>query len=288
MKDRTRSGMVVALVLAALPVAWAQVPTMPPSRGSAESIAQLAAKPTPRTASGVPDLNGAWDHLGGIEFVRPQILPDGSVCVVGCAPPAAAAESSGEPSPASYTRTFPNYKPEFQARVAEWSENQVQLDTALRCHPPGVPRLGPPWKIVQSSREVVFFYDDPTGGHYRIVPIDGRPHREGLPPSHLGDAVGRFEGDTLVVETVNFNEETWLTDNGAFHTKDLRVVERLRRVGDTIEFQAIAHDQAVLVEPWLERAQTIWLTDQELEEPVRCVERDLDLIDDGSHHDNPR
>ena len=156
------------------------------------------------------------------------------------------------------------------------------------CEPPGVPRLGPPRKIVQTAGEVVFFYEDVTGGHYRLIPIDGRRHRENLPASYLGDAVGHFDGDTLVVETVNFNDQTWLIDNGAFHTRDLRVVERLRRIGDTIEYQAVAHDPAVLAEPWVERTQRLWLTDMELEEPVRCLDRDLDLIIDGSHHDNLR
>ena len=98
---------------------------------------------------------------------------------------------------------------------------QVELDTVLRCYPPGVPRIGPPAKIVQTANEVVFLYDDYNGSFFRVIPTDGRPRRQGLTPSYLGNAVGSFEGDTLVVETVNFTDETWLTDNGAFHTKDL-------------------------------------------------------------------
>ena len=141
---------------------------------------------------------------------------------------------------------------------------------------------------MQTDREVVFFYEDITGGHFRIIPVDGRGHREDLPASYLGDAVGRFEDDTLVVETVNFNDETWLIDNGAFHTRALRVVERLRRVGDTVEYEAVAHDPEVLVEPWVERTQVLWLSDYELEEPIRCVDRDMDLIADDSYHDNLR
>jgi hypothetical protein len=66
------------------------------------------------------------------------------------------------------------------------------------------------------------------------------------------------------------------------------VIERLRRVGDTIEYQAIADDPAVLAEPWAAPTRVIWLTDQELEESPRCEDRDMDLIKDGSHHDNPR
>jgi hypothetical protein len=267
---------------------------------TADRLAELAKKATPHLADGKSDLNGTWDHLGGIEFVRPQNLDNGSVCVVGC-PPAAPAGAGGTgartggaggraggPPAAPPAPNFPKYKQEFLAKVKDLSERQVEVDTALQCQPPGVPRIGPPAKIVQTAREVLFLYDDVNGSFFRIIPTDGRAHRKDLPASYLGDAIGRYEGDTLVVETVNFNEETWLSDNGAFHSKDLKVVERLRRVGDTIQYEATAHDPAVLVEPWKERTQTLWLTDREIEESPRCEDRDLDLIKDGSHHDNPR
>ena len=119
-------------------------------------------------------------------------------------------------------------------------------------------------------------------------PTDGRPHRKDVPASYLGDAIGRIEGDTLIVETVGFNEDTWLTDNGAFHTKDLKVTERFRRVGDTIEWRATVHDPSILAEPWSVRPQVMWITDIEIEEPARCEDRDVKHIIDGSHHDNPR
>lgn len=268
----------------------AQAPRMTPDR-----LATLAATPTPKLPDGRPDLNGTWDRLGGIEFVRPQSLANGSICVLGCpspagAPPAgrgAAARGGGAPAPPPQAN-FPKYKPEFLAKVKDFSDRQTQTDTSLRCQPIGVPRIGPPGKIVQNAREVVFLYDDINGSFFRIIPTDGRPHRKGLPSSYLGDAIGRWESDTLVVETENFNDETWLTDNGAFHTTALKVTERLRRVGDTIEYQAVAEDPAVLAEPWVTRPRTIWLTDQELEESPRCEDRDMNLITDGSHHDNPR
>jgi hypothetical protein len=259
-----------------------------------DRLAELAKKPTPKLADGKSDLNGTWDHLGGIEFVRPQSLEGGSVCVVGCPPAAAAPRGGGAgaraggPPTAPPAPNFPKYRPEFLAKVKDLSERQVDVDTALQCQPPGVPRIGPPAKIVQTAREVIFLYDDISGSFFRIIPTNGRGHRNGLPSSYLGDSIGRYEGDTLVVETVNFNEETWLTDNGAFHTKDLKVIERLRRIGDTIQYEAVAQDPAVLVEPWKERTQTLWLTDREIEESPRCEDRDLDLIQDGSHHDNPR
>ena len=183
---------------------------------------------------------------------------------------------------------FPKYKPEFLAKVKQLSEEQVKHDTVLQCQPPGVPRIGAPGKIVQNDREVVFLYDDVNGSFFRIIPIDGRPHRKGLPASYLGDAIGRIEGDTLIVDTQNFNAETWLTDNGAFHTANLKVTERFRRRGDTIEYSAVVQDPSVLVEPWSPKPQVMWITDQELEESPRCDDRDLEHIVDGSHHDNPR
>ena len=281
--------LLASLTCAAVVPLAAQGPRMTPDR-----LAEMAKKATPKLADGKSDLNGTWDHLGGIEFVRPQSLDGGSVCVVGC-PPAAAAPrgggagaSAGGPPATAPAPNFPKYKSEFLAKVKDLSERQVDVDTALQCQPPGVPRIGPPAKIVQTAREVIFLYDDISGSFFRIIPTNGKGHRKDLPSSYLGDSIGRYEGDTLVVETINFNEETWLTDNGAFHTKDLKVIERLRRVGDTIQYEAVAQDPAVLVEPWKERTQTLWLTDREIEESPRCEDRDLDLIQDGSHHANPR
>ena len=248
-------------------------------------LVSCSAKPPDQPASR-PDLNGTWGRavVFALDFVRPETLPDGSICVTGCAPQQESAAPEADPP----MPDFPKYKPEFQAKVADLAARQVEMDTVLRCYSPGVPRIGPPSKIVQTANEVVFLYDDYNGGFFRVIPTDGRPHRQGLSPGYLGDAVGSFEGDTLVVETVNFTDDTWLTDNGAFHTKDLKVVERLRRVGDTIEYQAVAHDPAVLVEPWAMRPRVLTRSTVELEESPRCEERDLEHMVDGSSHENPR
>jgi hypothetical protein len=233
-----------------------------------------------------PDLNGTWGRatVFGLDFIKPETLPDGSVCVGGCAPDQAEPTDDAQDTPLD----FPKYKPEFLAKVDDLTARQVELDTVLRCYPPGVPRIGPPAKILQTASEIVFLYDDYNGHFFRVIPIDGRPHRPGLAPSYLGDAVGRFEQDTLVVETVNFTDETWLTDNGAFHTRNLKVVERLRRVGDTIEYQATAHDPEVLIEPWAMRARSLSRSPVELEESPRCEERDLEHMVEGLYHENPR
>jgi hypothetical protein len=237
----------------------------------------------PRAADGHPDLSGTWDNGAGIDFVRPHQDGD-SVCVVGCASGAPPPRPAGVP-PAP---NVPKYRPEFAARVADLSARQVDEDPVLRCMPPGVPRIGPPDKIVQRVGEVIFLYEDVSGNFFRIVPTDGRAHAEGNEPSFLGDAVGHWEGDTLVVETTNFNGQAWLTDNGAFHTSDLRVVERLRRIADRLEWTATAHDPAVLAEPWQLNPRVAQLTDLEIVESPPCIDRSLEHMMDDSHHTNPR
>jgi hypothetical protein len=271
----------------------------PPSAQAPANGGQDAAAPAPRLADGHPDLNGTWipERNGRRSALK---LPDGSVCVTNCGeflPPAAPAARGGAPpgpgrggagAAAAPQRNFPTYKPEYLAKVKTLNDNQVKMDTALQCQPPGVPRIGPPQKIIQTAKEVVFLYDDMNGPFFRIVPTDGRAHRPAAWTGYLGDAIGKWEGDTLVVETTNFNEETWLIDNGAFHTKDLRVVERLRRTGDKLEYRVTSYDPAVLVEPWEGRVRNLQLTNVEIDEPVRCEDRDLSHVVNGAHHDNVR
>ena len=251
---------------------------------------------------GRPDLNGTWvpEGAGRGQAVK---LPDGSVCVTNCAgllPPApAAAGRGGAGGPAAPGRggapgaaaapDFPKYKPEYLAKVKELNDNQVKLDTVLQCQPPGVPRIGPPGQRSSRPPEKWCFCTTTGTVHFSVIPIDGQTHRPATAwRSYLGDAVGKWEDDTLVVETINFNDETWLIDNGAFHTKDLRVVERLRRTGDKLEYRVTSYDPAVLAEPWEGRVRNLQITDQEIDEPVRCEDRDLAHMVDNSHHGNAR
>ena len=270
--------MAVALAIASLPD---QSIAAEAARSSAGSSTQL-----PRLPDGRPDFNGSWDNGSGYDFIKPQTSEDGSICISGCTP-APAAASGGAPAP-RMAPDRPKYKPEYLAKVKELEERQVEFDPVLRCKSPGLPRIGPPDKIVQRSSEVVFLYDDVSGSFWRIIPTDGRPHRDDVDESYLGNAVGRWEGDALVVETIGFNEDTWLTDDGAFHTRNLRVVERLTRDGNTMQWQATAYDPEVLAEPWVLRPRKMTLMAAELQEPVPCVEQDLKHIVDGTHHDNPR
>lgn len=252
---------------------------------AAAGLAFGAGQETPRLPSGRPDFNGTWDNGGGIDFLMPRTLPDGSVCISNCPPlPEGEQVRRGPPPPPDR----PKYKPEFHAKVEELTRRQVELDGVLHCRPPGVPRIGPPDKIVQTDREVVFLYEDVSGPFFRIVPLDGRSHRGDTSESWLGDAVGHWEGDTLVVVTTNFNDETWLTDNGAFHTNKLKVTERLRRTGNTVEWQATVEDPEVLAEPWVMRPRLMVLADVEMAEPAPCFEQDMQHMVDDSYHSNPR
>ena len=280
MKDYLILNVIAAAAIVAtlsLPAATAQTQTV----ASTDD-----ATTTPRTADGVPDLNGSWENGAGIPWLRPQQL-GASICLVGCEelpqpPPLAGAGDEHPPS------DRPRYKPEYMAKVSDLNARQVEADPVLRCENPGLPRIGPPDKIVQIPGQVVFLYDDVNGNFFRVIPTDGRGHRTDVEATYLGDATGYWEGNTLVVETVNFNDEAWLTDDGSFHTTDLRVVERLIRTDDTLQWQATAYDPAILAEPWEIRPRTTMLTDVEIFEAPRCIDRDLPLMQDGTSHDNPR
>ena len=246
-------------------------------------------KPVPRLSDGHPDLNGVWDNGSGIDFVQPQKSSDGSVCIAGCKPVAATPPPPPPPPSgrAAAAPSFPHYRPELLAKVKDLDKRQVESDPVLRCKSPGLPRIGPPDKIVQMPSQVVFLYDDVSGAFWRIIPTDGRSHRSDVDPSYLGDSVGHWEGDTLVVDVNQFNDDSWLTDNGAFHSTDLHVVERLHRVGDVLEYEAISEDPKVLAEPW-KKTRLAKLTHDELAEPAPCVDQDLKHLVDDSHHPNPR
>jgi hypothetical protein len=252
---------------------------------------------TPRLPDGKPDLNGTWDNGGGIDFLKPQQLANGSVCVTGCppapAPVPARAPSAAPVAPAAAPAARPapdkpRYLPQFAARVEDLRKRQQKEDPVLRCQPPGVPRIGPPDKIVQTAREVVFLYEDVSGPFFRIVPLRSNVKRADDSESYLGDAHGRWEGDTLVVETSNFNELTWLTDDGAFHSPKLKVTEWLTRRGNEIEYRSKVEDPTVLAEPWSPRPRRMVLTDVEMAEPAPCVEQDMSQMVDETFHANPR
>jgi hypothetical protein len=179
----------------------------------------------------------------------------------------------------------PQYKPELLAKVKELSDKQGVLDPAFYCKPQGVPRMGAPTQIVQTPGQVVFLY----GGSnlFRVIPIDGRPHRADADPSYMGDSIGHVEGDTLVVDVTNFNDDTWLGSDGYFHSEKMHVVERLTKKGDVITYQATVEDPLVLATPWVMNARDLKRStsqaDALLEAPP-CVEHDAPHIVTLDHH----
>jgi hypothetical protein len=102
-------------------------------------------------------------------------------------------------------------------------------------------------QIVQSAHHVVILHEYP--GTFRIIPTDGSPHQADPDPTWMGDSVGRWEGDTLVVDTIGFNDKTEI--NGYRHTDAMHLVERFSRPRfDVVQYEAIIEDPNVFAAPW--------------------------------------
>jgi hypothetical protein len=178
----------------------------------------------------------------------------------------------------------PSYKPAYQARVKELSDHESKLDPVFYCGKPGVPRIGPPRKIVQLRNETIFFYEDISGDPYRIIPTDGRPHRPNANPSHYGDSVGKWEGNVFVVDVRNFVEDTWIGEDGYLHSPEMRVIERFWKDGENLVWQATVEDPAVLTTPWVMPPRVIKASTEPLEESPKCVETDGPKLLNNDHH----
>jgi hypothetical protein len=239
-----------------------------------------ASKPTPRTADGHPDLNGVWHHYfmqGGYTPLKPGESAAFSFAIAGPGVKELTA-----------THTLPEYRPEYAAKVKAADDQQEKIDPTLHCMAPGVPRLGPPNQIVQTPGQIVFLYTDLNGEFFRVVPTDGRPHRTDAEESYNGDSIGRWDGDTLVVDTNNFVDDTWIEENGLLHSNKMHVTERLTRKGDTIRYEVVVDDPVMLSKPWVMDPRTVILQDDVLEEAPPCIEKDASHLTDLSHHTNAR
>lgn len=240
-----------------------------------------AAKPTPHLADGHPDLNGVWHHFFG-NLVQKVGDNSFSLSFGGGGKP------GGPPPPRPKNDPLPEYKAQYLAKVKYLNDNQVKEDHELHCMNPGVPRLGPPQQIVQTAKQVIFLYADSTGNQWRVISLEGRHSTDpDTESSDNGDSVAHWDGDTLVVDVTRLNDDNWLADNGLFHSKKLHVIERLRRVGDTIRYQMTAEDPEVLVKPWtISRVLTLQM--DTLEAAAACVDNDAGHYVNSEHHDNAR
>jgi hypothetical protein len=122
-----------------------------------------------------------------------------------------------------------------------------------------------------------------------VIPTDGRAHTPlaDLDGTWKGESIGRWEGGTLVVDTIGFNDTSWLDYPGYFHTENMHVIERLHRDGDKLTWQATVEDPDVLLKPWVMSPHVQKLNPDPkamLPETLPCVERDQSHLVTKEHH----
>lgn len=219
--------------------------------------------PTPRLANGHPDLNGWWGGGGG-GFAGGRTLADltdekGNVYLQlnARSQGSALGTTSGqlaenfERDSGVAQRADPNkpiYKPEFWEKVQALDINGNHEDPTFRCGPPGVPRMGFPNKIVMNPSEVVLLYD--AGNTFRWIPIN-KPHNAERDATYKGDSVAKWDGDTLVVDTTNFNGRVAYSREIPYLSDALHTVERFTVVDDnTIDYEVTIDDPQLFTGPW--------------------------------------
>ena len=216
------------------------------------AVATPPAGPAPKLSDGHPDLSGVWWGGADVGAARGRGARGGGRGGAGGA--------RGTPPP-----TFMSlYKPEFAAKTKQLGDKD---DPTLRCVPTAFGTLnvslwdvGAVGQIVASPKMVVMLTETFHG--FRVIPTDGRAHRDDAPPAYRGDSVGRWDGDTFVVDTRNFTDNTWMSAEGRVspHSDQLHIVERYRRVdANTLEIEATVEDPEVLTGPWTAPKQTLVL-----------------------------
>ncbi len=254
-----RSVYVSAAVLTVAALAQTPAPLAQTNAGS-------AAVATPRTPDGKPDLSGMWIAGAGGGGRAYEVDERGNIVDTfpsrRCSPTQVkCSEYTNQSYDGEFTgRMNPNrplYKPEHWDRVQYLDMNTNTEDPLFICQPLGIPRVGPPARIVQTANDVIFLYQGSGASSqpadYRIIPTDGRKHDpvRSQDVHFYGHSVGRWEGDTLVIDSIAFNDLTWLDRGGYFHSDQMRVTERLRREGNTLTYEVTVEDPEVLLEPWV-------------------------------------
>jgi hypothetical protein len=278
-----------AMLLAFVGAIWlfqTPVATQYANRGNAASSDNA---PTPRTPAGHPDMSGMWRGGGGGGGAKPD--ERGNLTIRNKQRPCSAAQvaagqcgaavnferDSGVEQRAMDYKNLPQYKPELWEKVQDYDRNGLDKDPSFYCKPLGVPRMGPPGKIIQTATELILLYQ--SGNTFRVIPIDGRPHDpiKSQDTTWYGDAVGKWEGDTLVVDIVGFNDESWLDWAGYFHSNNMHVIEKFTRKGNTLTWEATVEDPDVLMKPWTVEPHYIRLNPDpkaSFIEDLPCDERD--------------
>ena len=264
---------IAALALAALAVGQEPAPAgpgAPPAGGfgrggrGGRRVNLPPAGPTPRLPdnpfygvnAGKPDFGGKgmWNVPYIIDMQKQGRAPDGSPVIV-------------------------PFKPEGQKIFDERTANHSKDDPEGFCLPPGVPRMmytPYPTQIYQMADRILFIFEG--GAHvWRLIWMDGRQHPPDPNPTFLGDSIGHWEGDTLVVDTVGFNNETWLDAAGHMHGEKLHVTEKFTRPdSNTLRLEATIDDAEYYTKPWTVVTTATWAPGQELLEYI-CQENNRDI-----------
>jgi hypothetical protein len=247
----------------------ASTPAAPQNGGAARSV---EGKATPMTPDGHPDLNGYWVGPEGNDeqFLR---AADGSVLYdfsvrQGQGGPACYEDSCQNPNQPSYT---PAFLPRVKAIGKTEFGGTTPEDPVLSCKPAGVPRTQlvqtggyAGAQIIQTPQVIAIIHGDYTD---RLIYTDGRPHPKDLEPSYMGDSIGHWEGNTLVVDVAGLNDDTWLGGGiggpniyTSIHSDKEHVVERWTREGDELTYEATVDDPVALTKPWTIAPRKVYIS----------------------------
>ena len=242
-------------------------------------LAQGSKTATPRTADGHPDLTGLWNSTAPSVFVN-------------SADPLASNLASRDGKLVNFERDFtlvrradpnkPLYKPQFWEKVQQGDQNGNTDDPSYGCMPGGVPRMGPPAKIVETPKELVFLHEAFFAFH--VVYLDGRPHPsedDARQTTWYGHSVGHWEGDTMVIDTVGpfFESPKIILDTrGHAVGENLHIIERFTRTDAShMTYEVTIDDPKAFTKPWKNtRTWVLMPADEEIMEYV-CTENNKEV-----------
>ena len=235
-------------------------------RGSPAAAAML------RAADGKPDLTGVWQGGNGRRGTWEEANSGLGVGGIGSDPAAPPNLASQQ-----VVTTPAPYQPWAAERVLASYKRRGIDDPAGLCLPLGIPRIALvglfPIQIVQTPTQIVMLYEYMSV--FRVIPLNAA-HPDDIVPTYMGDPVGRWEGDTLVVDSIGFNDRTWLTSTGTLHSDALHVTERYTRVDkDQIDYDVTMTDPKVLTGPWTIHSTLMRRDGTRLREYV-CAENNQD------------
>jgi hypothetical protein len=220
--------------------------------------AQAAVYRPSHLADGHPDLNGVWQVLNSANYdIEPHAARAAMQLRAGPSGPVPAKEVLAMGAVGSVPAGLGiveggqiPYRPEALARRDDNRAHWVERDPEIKCYLPGVPRAAYmpfPFQIMQSTEATMFVYEY-AGAVRNILAMDPGPAPV---DSWMGQSVGRWEGDTLVVTVTGMNDSTWFDRAGNFHSDQLKVVERYTPTGpDTMRYEAEITDPETFTRPW--------------------------------------